>query len=74
MVNPAGREISTPRWTKSGRPRPEFKFNFKYIRNLQILPNFGDSTIKHLFSFFHKKKFNWRRPFDLARICCSLLK
>ena len=43
-----------PHWTKSGRSRPELKFNFKYFWNREILPNLIDSTIKHSFSCFTK--------------------
>ena len=37
--NPAGREISTLRWTKLRRLRRKFKVNFKYIKVDQILQN-----------------------------------
>ena len=70
-LNPAGREISTLRWTKLRRWRRKFKLNFKYIKIDQILRNSVECFIKPSFSFFTEKAFNMRRAlFDRGLICC----
>ena len=55
-INPAEREISTPRWTKLRRWRLKFKVNFKYIKIDQIIRNSVEALcfITLSFSFFKK--------------------
>ena len=55
LLNPAGRKISTLRWTKS--PTSQIQFNYKYIKIDPILQNNVERFIKLLFSFFYKNFF-----------------